>query len=34
MSNLYKHSRDEKYGYMNIIDNGNNVNNNEYFKET
>ncbi len=34
MSNLYKHSRDEKYGYMKIIDNGNNINDNEYFKES
>ncbi len=26
LSNLYKRSRDEKYAYMHIIDNGNNVN--------
>lgn len=32
MSNLYKHSRDEEYEYMHIIDNGNNSNDNEYFK--
>ena len=34
ISNLYKHSRGEEYVYMNIIDHGNNVNNNEYFKES
>lgn len=33
MSNLYKHSRDEEYEYMLIIDNGNNSNGNAYFKE-
>ena len=26
LSNLYKHSRDEKYEYLHIIDNGNNRN--------
>ena len=34
LSNLYKRSRNEKYEYMQIIDNGNNSNNNEYFKES
>lgn len=34
MSNLYKHSRNEKYEYMHIIDNGNNSNDNAYFKES
>lgn len=34
MSNLYKHSRNEVYEYMHIIDNGNNVNNNDFFKES
>ena len=34
MSNLYKHSRNEQYEYMKIIDNGNNVNDNEYFKDS
>lgn len=33
MSNLYKHSRDEAYEYMHIIDNGNNSGGNAYFKE-
>ena len=33
-SNLYKHSRDEEYEYLHIIDNGNYSNNNEYFKES
>ena len=30
LSNLYKHSRDEEYEYMKIIDNGNNVNENSF----
>ena len=34
LSNLYKHSRDEAYEYMRIIDNGNNLNDNEYYKES
>ena len=34
MSNLYKHSRNEEYEYMHIIDNGNNSNDNAYFKES
>lgn len=31
LSNLYKHSRGEEYGYMYIVDNGNNSNDNEYY---
>ncbi|MBP5472677.1 MAG: O-fucosyltransferase family protein [Lachnospiraceae bacterium] len=34
MSNLYKRSRDEEYEYMHIIDNGNNLGGNAYFKES
>ncbi len=34
LSNLYKHSRNEAYEYMQIIDHGNNSNDNEYFKES
>lgn len=34
LSNLYKHSRNEEYEYMKIMDNGNNNNENEYFKES
>ena len=34
MSNLYKRSRNEEYEYMHIIDNGNNENDNAYFKES
>lgn len=33
LSNLYKHSRDEEYEYLKIIDNGNNLNDNEYGKK-
>lgn len=33
LGNLYKRSREEQYEYMCIIDNGNNVNDNEYYKE-
>lgn len=34
MSNLYKHSRNEEYEYMKIIDNGNNKNDNEFIRPT
>ncbi len=30
MSNLYKHSRNEEYEYMHIIDKGNNVNEKQF----
>ncbi len=34
LSNLYKHSRNEEYEYLHIIDNGNYSNDNEYYKES